>query len=64
MVFFFLNEFSGETINSEEENESSRNREVSPTQGPTLPILQKVIHLSNKIQVQLLSCIDAIIVGG
>ncbi|KAG6750492.1 hypothetical protein POTOM_044988 [Populus tomentosa] len=40
----------GETINSEEENESSRNREVSPTQGPTLPILQKVIHLSNKIQ--------------
>ncbi|XP_061945324.1 kinesin-like protein KIN-14S [Populus nigra] len=40
----------GETINSEEENESSRNREVSPPQGPTLPILQKVIHLSNKIQ--------------
>ncbi|XP_011023634.1 PREDICTED: kinesin-like protein klp-3 [Populus euphratica] len=40
----------GETINSEEENESSGNREVSPTQGPTLPILQKVIHLSNKIQ--------------
>ncbi|KAG5232457.1 kinesin protein [Salix suchowensis] len=40
----------GATINSEEENESSRNREGSPTQGHTLPILQKVIHLSNKIQ--------------
>ncbi|KAF9669950.1 hypothetical protein SADUNF_Sadunf13G0017900 [Salix dunnii] len=40
----------GETVTSDEENESSRNREVSPTQGHTLPILQKVIHLSNKIQ--------------
>ncbi|CAK7340697.1 unnamed protein product [Dovyalis caffra] len=40
----------GETINSEEDSMYRRNREVSPTQGPTLPILQKVIHLSNKIQ--------------
>ncbi|KAJ6413976.1 hypothetical protein OIU84_006727 [Salix udensis] len=38
-----------ETINSEE-SVSNRIRQVSPTQGPTLPILQKIIGLSDKIQ--------------
>ncbi|XP_073265178.1 kinesin-like protein KIN-14S isoform X1 [Populus alba] len=41
---------TGETINSEEESVSNRIRQVSPSQGPTLPILQKIINLSDKIQ--------------
>ncbi|KAJ6928762.1 hypothetical protein NC652_012793 [Populus alba x Populus x berolinensis] len=40
----------GETINSEEESVSNRIRQVSPSQGSTLPILQKIINLSDKIQ--------------
>ncbi|KAH8507322.1 hypothetical protein H0E87_009732, partial [Populus deltoides] len=38
-----------ETINSEE-SVSNRIQQVSPSQGPTLPILQKIINLSDKIQ--------------
>ncbi|KAI9393963.1 hypothetical protein POPTR_005G031500v4 [Populus trichocarpa] len=41
---------TGETINSEEESVSNRIRQVSPSQGPRLPILQKIINLSDKIQ--------------
>uniref|UniRef100_B9MZX2 Kinesin motor domain-containing protein n=1 Tax=Populus trichocarpa TaxID=3694 RepID=B9MZX2_POPTR len=41
---------TGETINSEEESVSNRIRQVSPSQGTTLPILQKIINLSDKIQ--------------
>jgi hypothetical protein len=37
--YFDFNELSGETINSEEESVSNRIRQVSPSQGPTLPIL-------------------------
>ncbi|KAJ6397543.1 hypothetical protein OIU77_018537 [Salix suchowensis] len=45
-----LSSTTEETINSEEESVSNRIRQVSPTQGPTLPILQKIICLSDKIQ--------------
>ncbi|KAG6775079.1 hypothetical protein POTOM_018505 [Populus tomentosa] len=45
-----LSSTTGETINSEEESVSKRIRQVSPSQGPTLPILQKIINLSDKIQ--------------
>ncbi|KAJ6737591.1 KINESIN-LIKE PROTEIN KLP-3, partial [Salix viminalis] len=44
-----LSSTTEETINSEE-SVSNRIRQVSPTQGPTLPILQKIISLSDKIQ--------------
>ena len=50
-----FNEFSGETINSEEESVSNRIQQVSPSQGPTLPILQKIINVSDKIQVLILN---------
>jgi hypothetical protein len=53
--YFDFNEFSGETINSEEESVSNRIRQVSPSQGPTPPILQKIINLSDKIQVLILN---------
>uniref|UniRef100_A0A3N7EVR9 Kinesin-like protein n=1 Tax=Populus trichocarpa TaxID=3694 RepID=A0A3N7EVR9_POPTR len=46
----FLSSTTGETINSEEESVSNRIRQVSPSQGPTPPILQKIINLSDKIQ--------------
>ncbi|KAJ6995996.1 hypothetical protein NC653_012776 [Populus alba x Populus x berolinensis] len=45
-----LSSTTGETINSEEESVSNRIRQVSPSQGPTPPILQKIINLSDKIQ--------------
>ncbi|OMO62522.1 hypothetical protein CCACVL1_22775 [Corchorus capsularis] len=34
----------------DEDTISSMNQEISPAQGPTLPILQKVINLSNSVQ--------------
>ena len=36
----------------DEDTVSDMNQEISPAQGPTLPILQKVINLSNSLQVK------------
>ncbi|GMI79546.1 hypothetical protein like AT5G27550 [Hibiscus trionum] len=38
------------TESMDEDTISSMNQEISPAQGPTLPILQKVINLSNGLQ--------------
>ncbi|KAE8725230.1 hypothetical protein F3Y22_tig00009009pilonHSYRG00280 [Hibiscus syriacus] len=38
------------TDSMDEDTISSMNQEISPDQGPTLPILQKVINLSNRVQ--------------
>ncbi|KAL1214910.1 Kinesin-like protein KIN-14S [Cardamine amara subsp. amara] len=51
-----LKEFSADNHNSDsveqsEDSATSGTQEVSPTSGPTLPILQKIIDLSNKIKV-------------
>ncbi|GAV63164.1 Kinesin domain-containing protein [Cephalotus follicularis] len=47
-----LNFHSGEdhTDSLDEDNESNGIHKVSSAQGPTLPILQKIINLSNKVQ--------------
>ncbi|XP_022719380.1 kinesin-like protein KIN-14S isoform X2 [Durio zibethinus] len=47
----FDTELVEETNNSmDEDSTSNMNQEISPAQGPTLPILQKVINLSNSVQ--------------
>ncbi|XVF57438.1 hypothetical protein PTKIN_Ptkin06aG0205300 [Pterospermum kingtungense] len=38
------------TNSMDEDTTADMNREISPAQGPTLPILQKVINLSNSVQ--------------
>ncbi|XWS57542.1 hypothetical protein CRYUN_Cryun09bG0183400 [Craigia yunnanensis] len=40
----------GNTNSMDEDTMSNMNQEISPAQGPTLPILQKVINLSNNLQ--------------
>ncbi|KAK6233116.1 hypothetical protein SCA6_003189 [Theobroma cacao] len=45
-----LDEVEENTNSMDEDTISNTNQEISPAQGPTLPILQKVINLSNSIQ--------------
>lgn len=40
-------------VEESEDTVTSGNQDVSPATGPTLPILQKIIDLSNKIKVLL-----------
>ena len=40
------------TDSMDEDTISNMNQEISPAQGPTLPILQKVINLSSSVQVK------------
>lgn len=50
---FLILEIVEETTNSMDQDSLSNGiREISPVQGPTLPILQKIICLSSKIEVK------------
>jgi kinesin family protein C2/C3 len=50
-----VNNHNSDAVEESEDTITSGNQEVSPANGPTLPILQKIIDCSDKIKVLLLS---------